>query len=121
MLKYFFIGLFASSMLYGIEGTYSGSGTDPYEKKTYSVTATFTQDANGVIQATWEELENGQKTSYAGTGLKQSDSVSFTYQNKNNLSDCGLQTYKIKNDTLEGRFVELGKNLVGEELLTKAK
>jgi HKD family nuclease len=107
--------------LYGFEGTYVGSGTDPYEKGTYTVTATFTKDENGVYQATWEELEKGVKSLYIGTGFRQADSMSFVFQNTEDASDVGLQIYKIKGNALEGRYVSIHQNLIGDEKLTLKK
>ncbi len=120
MLKFCLLGLLTSLALYGVEGTYSGSGTDPYEGSTYSVTATLTQDKNGVYQATWDELEKGKKAHYTGTGLRQNNSICFIFQNTADPSDQGLQVYTIKGNTLEGRFVSIHKNLVGEEKLSRS-
>lgn len=121
MLKLSIAFLAIFSALYGIEGTYTGSGVDPYGKDTYKVTATFTKDKNGVYQAVWEEVHNKEKASYRGTGLKQGKFFSFVFQNIEDDSDTGLQIYKIKGDTIEGRFVAMGNNLIGEEKLSRVK
>jgi hypothetical protein len=118
MIKFPFLGLLASISLYGVEGTYMGSGTDPNNKLTYTVTATFTKDQNGTYQATWDEVQKGNTAHYEGTGLEQAGYLSFVYQNTDDASDTGLQFYKIKGNTLEGRFVSIHKNLVGTEKLS---
>jgi hypothetical protein len=85
------------------------------------VTATFTKDQNGVYQATWDEVQKGKKMHYVGTGLEQADSISFIFQNTDDDSDAGLQVYKVRGNGLEGRFVAINKNLVGDEKLSPAK
>ena len=121
MLKLGFLALLASTALYGVEGTYVGSGSDPQKKETYTVTATITKDRNGVYQAKWDEEQKGKKAHYIGTGLQQEGSLSFIFQNRDDPADSGLQIYKIKGDTLEGRFVMINKNLVGEEKISLSK
>ncbi len=121
MFKLCLLGLFATAALYGVEGTYAGSGTDPLTKEAYMVTATFTQDDNGIYQATWDEAQKGKDTHYTGTGLQQGDFMSFVYQNEDDASDTGLQIYKIKGNALEGRFVMIGENAVGNEKLSLKK
>jgi hypothetical protein len=113
-------GMLAIS-LFSFEGAYQGSGSDPYEDATYTVKAVFTKDQNGVYQATWEEVEKGVTAHYVGTGMKFKDCISFTYLNTENSSDMGIQFYKLKGDTLEGPFVMINKNLVGNEKLTRSK
>ncbi len=121
MLKICLLSLFTSAAFCAVEGTYTGSGTDPYEKTTYTVTATFTKDKNGVYQVTWDEMEKGKKFLYKGTGLEQNGLISFVFQNAEDNTDIGIQVYKINGDTLEGRYVEFNKNLVGDEKLSRSK
>ena len=118
MIKVLFLGLFASISLYAVEGTYVGSGTDPDNKGSYTVTATFTKDKNGTYQATWDEMRKGSSSHYEGTGLEQGGYLSFVYQNADDASDAGIQMYKIKGNTLEGRFVPIHENSVGNEKLS---
>jgi len=56
-----------------------------------------------------------------GTGMKFKDCTSFTYLNTVDSSDMGIQFYKLKANTLEGLFVMINKNLVGNEKLTRSK
>jgi hypothetical protein len=120
MVKVFILGLMAISV-HGLEGKFGGAGNDPYEKATYTVEATFTKDQNGVIQATWKEVEKGKTSLYTGTGLEQKECISFIYQNTKDPTDKGLQVYQMKGDSLEGPFVALSNNLVGTEKMTRVK
>ncbi len=113
----------ASLSLYGdIDGKYSVSGSDPYNKgRLYTGSVTISKDQNGVYQASWVLLESGKEFRDIGTGIKTGDQVSFAFKNTPGQADeyQGLQIYTIKGDTLEGPFVFIGKNLVGAEKLIK--
>ena len=103
---------------YAFEGTYDVSGNDPYEKMDYTGSVTIKKDKNDVYQAKWVITEGGKQYKYNGTGLKEdNDTISFAYQGG---SETGLQMYTRKDDqTLEGPYVILDKNLVGIETITK--
>ena len=115
-----FIALFHLSS-HAIEGTYLGTGIDPYLQKPYTSKTVITKDLNDVYQATWNEEEDGEKYTFTGTGLKVGDQVNFIFKGvsvEDSLT-IGLQNYKISGNTLEGSFVYLNKNLVGKEKLVK--
>jgi hypothetical protein len=118
------LALFAfvcSSSLLAIEGKYSVTGYDPYNKMSYSGTAVITKDKNNVYQINWTYNEGGEIYRDKGTGIKMNDIVSFIFKNAEGekSSDEGVQVYKVKNDILEGPYVLLGQNLVGTEKLKK--
>jgi len=110
-------------VLYGIEGTYSVTGNDPYGKNSYSGTAVITKDKNEVYQGRWDFEEGGKKYNDTGTGIKRNNEVSFIFKNASGQDEEyeGVQVYRIKGDILEGPFVLLNKNLVGNEKLVKQK
>ena len=62
----------------------------------------------------------GKQYKYNGTGLSLDEkTISFTYKDSQGGSEEGLQIYTRKDDqTLEGPFVLLDKNLVGTETVT---
>ena len=113
-----FVFLFSVS-LYAIEGTYSVSGFDPYEKKPYTGTVEITKGQNGIYQAHW--TLNLDPPEYTGTGLMHKDQISFVYQSSapREGGEVGLQVYTIKKGKLEGNFVYYNGTMVGTETLTK--
>ena len=112
--------LFLAGSLCAIEGKYEVTGFDPYDNKPYSGFVTIDKDKNEVFQARWEIVEAGEKFTYIGTGLKNGGGVSFAYKNgAGEKEEIGLQYYKIEGNGLEGPFVYIGKNLIGQEKLVK--
>jgi hypothetical protein len=107
--------------LFAIEGKYTLTGNDPYNKMSYTGTAEITKDKNNVYQIKWTFNEGGNITKDRGTGIKMENIVSFIFKSVKgeNASDEGVQVYKINNDTLEGPYVLLGQNLVGTEKMKK--
>lgn len=101
-----------------IEGNYSVSGNDPYEKNTYTGTATIKKDKNEVFQITWNFNDGSKNT---GTGLLSGSelSVVFSDSNEANKQFIGLQIYKITDAGMEGTWVLLNQSLIGSEKLTK--
>jgi hypothetical protein len=106
---------------YCFEGTYDVSGNDPYDKMDYSGSLTIKKDKNAVYQTKWVLKEGGKQYRYNGTGLSLDDkTISFIYKDSQTGSEEGLQIYMRKDEqTLEGPFVILDKNLVGKETITQ--
>lgn len=101
-----------------IQGTYNVRGSDPYQKATYTGTATIQQDANQVYQIDYT-LSDGSK--YQGTGFVNNDQFSFVFNDVNpaNKNHIGVQVATISEKGLEGKWVLLTQNLVGTETLSK--
>lgn len=100
--------------LFAIEGAYTISGQDPYEKAPYTGTAVITKEGD-VYQGQWSFDD---KEKYVGTGLKNGNEVSFIFQ-KDDKTLSGVQVYKIDGTTLSGPWVLLGKSLIGTEKMQK--
>jgi hypothetical protein len=106
-----------------IEGNYSISGFDPYFGSSYTGTAIVFEDGNDVYQFRWYYDQNGRLYECRGTGIRVGDVISIVFRDlpsqDNLIIEEGVQLYTIKSNTLEGSFVLLDKNLVGNEKLTK--
>lgn len=114
----FIAAAFCATSIYGIEGSYTVSGSDPYWEKTdYAGTVEITKDKNDVYQARW--VVEGDES--LGTGLKMDNTISFVFRAPENAKrkEEGVIVYKIKKNILEGSFVYLGQSLVGKEKLVK--
>ena len=99
-----------------LTGTYGITGFDPSKGEPYQGKAKITGEGD-VYQITWSfPLE---KKVYIGTGIRQGDTVSFVYLDQRAPNTPGVLVYKIKDDTLSGKWVALGRTKKGSETLKK--
>lgn len=117
----FAVCLTGGALYAAVEGTYSVTGNDPYGKNSYTGTVVITKDKNEVYQAKWTFEEAGKTYHDIGTGIKRNKEISFIFKNAPGQQEEyeGVQVYRIKSDILEGPFVVLNENLVGNEKLVK--
>jgi len=117
-----FFCLSCSSLLgIGIEGNYSAIGFDPYFKGSYTGTAMVIEDDDDVYQFRWGYDQGGKLNESIGTGIRVGDTICIVFRSLpgETNQENGLQIYKINDDSLEGPFVFLDKNLTGTEKLQK--
>jgi hypothetical protein len=101
---------------FAFDGDYTVSGYDPYDKMDYTGSLSIIKDKN-VYQAKWTIKEGGKQYKYVGTGLKiDDDTISFLFKDAAGVEEDGLQVYMRTDDqTLQGPFVLINKNLIGTE------
>src|SRR5690242_1026931 len=111
------IANFTAFAAFAFEGNYELTGYDPYDKMDYTGSLTIIKDKN-VYQAKWVIREGGKHYKYLGTGLKiDDDTISFLFKETSGAEE-GLQVYVRTDDqTLQGPFVILDKNMIGTETI----
>lgn len=99
-----------------LAGTYGITGFDPNTQESYHGKAKITGE-DDVYQITWS-LPTERKV-YIGTGIRKGDSVSFVFVDQRMPNSPGVLVYDINDDTLSGKWVQLGRNKKGSETLKR--
>lgn len=104
--------LFAESL----DGTYGISGFNPNTGESYTGKAQITGQGD-VYQMTWNIPT--EKKVHIGTGIRQGDIISFVFMDQRNPEAPGVLIYNIEDDTLSGKWIQLGRNRKGSETLRR--
>ena len=99
-----------------LAGTYGITGFDPTTQESYHGKAKITGEGD-VYQITWSYPT--EKKVYIGTGIRQGNSISFVFVDQRAPNAPGVQVYTIQDDTLAGKWVQLGRNKKGSETLKR--
>lgn len=99
-----------------LAGTYGITGFDPNTQESYHGKANITGEGD-VYQITWN-LPTEKKV-YIGTGIRRGDTISFVFVDQRAPNAPGVLVYDIEDDTLSGKWVQLGRQKKGSETLKR--
>jgi len=110
-----FLCLLSMPLLGGsISGEYGITGFNPYSQKSYQGKA-IVEENGDVCNVTWHISPASQV--FTGTGIRKGDSLSVAFRNLSNDAEVGVYTYQIKDDTLTGKWIYIGRDKKGSETL----
>lgn len=99
----------------GIEGVYDCKGAGPGGAGAYEGTVSIIEN-NDIYKVTWTL----GSSVYLGTGFLINDTLSIGYSDSSK-SWFGVIVYKVKGNKLKGKWITLGNEKAGSEMLTRRK